>query len=378
MPRRMGKVKVRGNGQGTVYQVPGRRKPWCATISAGWRNGKLVRVARYAASEAEAKRLLRRLRAEHAPALRRDIPTVADHLEAWLLEVGRRRAPQTTATYRSAAETWIIPALGDVRIDDLTRGQVQRLIDDVAAVRRPATAQNVHHTIRAALSSAVRDELVPRNVAVLVEAPTSGHVQPMILEGDAARRLIGGLPDGFIRPLVTLALATGSRKSELLGLLWVDVRPDEMRIWQQLAWQDGEPVLRPPKTASSNRTVALPPFAAKALTDWRRIQAREQLAAGPQWADRGLVFTDALGEPLTAYVVQREFTVALKAAGVTRVTFHSLRHTFASLVVSATRDLKAAGAALGHSSIAITGDVYAHLLPEQRQRASEAIEAAFG
>jgi integrase len=374
----MGKVKVRGNGQGSVYQVPGRRKPWCATISAGWRNGKLIRVARDAASEAEAKRLLRRLRAEHAEPRRWDIPTVADHLEAWLLEVGRRRAPQTTATYRSAAETWIIPALGEVRLDDLSRGQVQALVDDVSAVRRPATAQNVHHTIRAALSSAVRDELVPRNVASLVESPASDHAPTAILEGDTARRLVAALPAGFIRPLVTLALATGARRSELLGLLWADVGPEDIRIWQQLAWQAGEPVLRPPKTRSSNRTVALPPFAATALTDWRRIQAREQLAAGPRWADRGLVFTDALGEPLTPFAVRRAFAAALAAAGVQRVTFHSLRHTFASLVVSATRDFKAAGAALGHSSAAMTGDVYAHLLPEQRQRAAAAIEEAFG
>jgi integrase len=374
MPQ-VGKVKQRGNGEGTIYRVNGRRKPWCATVSAGWRNGKLIRVARYAASEAEAKRLLRRLRAEHAPT-RRDIPTVADHLEAWLLEVGRRRAPMTTATYRSAAETWIIPALGDVRIDDLTRGQVQRLIDDIAAVRRPATAQNVHHTIRAALSSAVRDELVPRNVAMLVQGPSSDHTPSAILDTASARRLVDSC-EGVLRPLVTLALATGARKSELLGLLWADVGPEDIRIWQQLAWQDGEPVLRPPKTRASNRTVALPPFAATALTDWRRIQAREQLAAGPKWADRGLVFTDAHGEPLTPYAIRRAFSAALATAGVQRVTFHSLRHTFASLVVSATRDFKAAGAALGHSSAAMTGDVYAHLLPEQRRRAAEAIEEAF-
>ena len=371
---------MRGNGEGSIYQVPGRRKPWAAVVSIGWRDGRLVREARYASSEAGAKKLLRRLRAEHAADLTRrwNVPTVAEHLEAWLVEVGRRRAPRTTATYRAMAETWIIPRLGDVALDDLTRGQVQALVDAVAAVRRPATAQMVHHTIRAALSSAVRDDLVPRNVASLVESPPTDHTPAAILDGAAARRLIAALPAGFVRPLVTLALGTGARRSELLGLLWADVGPEDVRIWHQLAWESGEPVLRPPKTASSNRTVALPPFAATALTDWRRIQARAQLAAGSQWADRGLVFTDPLGEPLTEYHVRHEFHAALALARVGRVTFHSLRHTFASLVVSATRDLKAAGAALGHSSVAMTGDVYAHLLPEQRRRAAQAVEEAFG
>jgi integrase len=339
----MGKVKGRGNGQGSIYQVPGRRKPWCATISAGWRNGKLVRVARYAASEAEAKRLLRRLRAEHAEPRRWDIPTVADHLEAWLLEVGRRRAPQTTATYRSAAETWIIPALGEVRLDDLTRGQVQALVDDVAAIRRPATAQNVHHTIRAALSSAVRDELVPRNVASLVEGPVSDHAQTAILEGDAARRLVAAIADDWLGPLYVLLLATGLRLGEACALDWRD-----------LDLERGTVAVRQGKTARSVRTVPILAFALPVLRAHRSRAATVDLDSP--------VFRGARShDRLTGYVASQHWPRLLRDVGWRPMRAHDLRHAHASLQLAAGTPMRAIADQLGHANPSLTANVYAHL-----------------
>lgn len=369
-----------GNGQGSVYHRPGRRKPWAAVVTVGWRNGQPVRVARYASSEKEANRNLRRLRAERDAGRMRasDAPMMSDYLEAWLVEVRRRRAPATAATYRAMVETWMLPRIGDVRIDDLTRGHVQDLVDAVSAQRRPATARLAHSALRAALSAAVRDELVTRNVALLVQAPPETAPQRAALGPPEARRLVAALTKGPIRPLVVTALASGARKHELLGLHWRDLAGAELRISGQLAWVDGEPVIRPPKTRSSLRTVTLPPFAVAALTRWRSVQRRERLAAGDRWGDAGLVFTDPLGEPLRDHVVDAAFAACLAVAGLSAVTFHSLRHTFATIAVAGTRDLKAASGVLGHSTIAETADTYAHLLDAQRNLVAAAMEEALG
>lgn len=134
--------------------------------------------------------------------------------------------------------------------------------------------------------------------------------------------------------------------------------------------------MKEPKTASSRRTIPLAPDAVAALRRHRTRTTAERLAAGPAYADTGVVFVDALGAPLHPDAVSHAFSRIVRAAGVPRITLHGLRHTFATLGLETGADVLDIAAILGHSSPAITQGIYQHTRPERTRAAVEAIAEA--
>jgi len=183
-----------------------------------------------------------------------------------------------------------------------------------------------------------------------------------------------------LAPLFAFALVTGMRPGEYLALQWKDVDhiSGAVAVRRALAQSaEGSWKFEEPKTARSRRSIPLPPSVIKALHSHRRRQAVEILAAGPGYTNHDLVFAAENGSPLAIRnLVRRHFKPILKAAGLpSSFRLYDLRHSCATLLLSAGENPKIVAERLGHASVTMTLDVYSHVLPDMQRAATEKLEA---
>ncbi len=136
-------------------------------------------------------------------------------------------------------------------------------------------------------------------------------------------------------------------------------------------------VIGTPKTARSRRTIPLPQLAIDSLMARRRAQLVDQQLAADRWTDNGLVFTTSIGTIIEPTNLRRSFDAAIARAGVRRIRFHDLRHTCASLLLAEGVPMRVVMEILGHSAMAITSDIYSHVMPSALTNAAAAIDKAF-
>jgi integrase len=171
------------------------------------------------------------------------------------------------------------------------------------------------------------------------------------------------------------------RQGELLALRWPDIDIDQERLNVRATLQNtaGGPVFAEPKTSKSRRSVRLSRMALAALKQQRVEQAAEQLLAGQQWHDIGLVFPNEIGRPMVSQnLLRRWWYPLLESAGVPRIRFHDARHTMATIALSSGAPLSDVSRMLGHSRVSTTADVYSHVLPDSQRVVVDAIETAIG
>lgn len=308
--------------------------------------------------------------------------TVADYMAAWL-DQERARVRRSTWLYRNGhVKLYIVPTLGTVKLAALTPRDVERMTSGmVDRGLAPRTAAGCRTTLRKALADAQRDGLVGRNVAALARPPRVPGREVEYLGRDHLRALLASVGEDPFGPLVILAATTGLRQGELLGLAWVDVDTPRatltVRHAMALDWSGGRS-LSEPKTSRSRRTIHLPEQALDALARQESLQATAREVAGEDVWDNpdGLVFTDAVGRPLTPTDVTRAFGRMLDRAKIERVPFHALRHSWATLALAAGVPLKVISDNLGHASITVTAAFYSGIVPELNRDAADAIGRA--
>jgi len=371
----------RANGSGTVGKLSDGR--WQGRYTAHDGDGRPLRRAVYGKTRREAEdRLIDALRARNHQAImytRGRGPTVASYLEGWLTGAAVRCRPRTVERYRGLLQQHVIPALGTVPIARLEVRQVNALL--AAKLAEGHAPRSVHHlraVLRAALSAAVREGVLTRNVAALADPPRVPEREPTILTASQARRLIAATATERDGQLWVLALATGARQGELLGLRWDDYDPQssELRIARTLQRVRGAWVIGEPKTTRSHRTLLLPPVAITALAQQRAQQLTERLAAGPEWQDGdGLIFTTATGSPREGTHVTKVFQRTCIAMGLPRIRFHDLRHTTATVLAAAGIPVRDVQDQLGHSTVLTTLGTYIHVVPEARRAVADALDA---
>ncbi len=374
----------RANGEGSIYLDRGR---WRGAVAWTDRDGLRQRRVLSAPTQAEVRRQVAELRAQLDHGLPPAKPeTVAEFLAGWLGPARQRIRPATWYRTEQAVRNHLLPALGRLPLAKLAPADVERTTAAmVASGLSPRTAQMARAILRRALADAQRDGLVHRNVAALARAP---HVPVRSLTAGRdylaaadLRRLVSESRVHPLGPLVTLAATTGLRQGELLGLAWADIDAEAgtLTVRRALArsWTGWE--LAEPKTAKSRRTINLPAAALTALDRQRALQDAAREAAGDAWQDvDGLAFTDAVGRPLRGPDVTHAFQKLLAAAGLPRIPFHGLRHTYATTALSAGVTLRTVSDALGHSTIAMTADRYAGVTPDQKREAAAAMDRALG
>ncbi|MDQ0809378.1 integrase [Streptomyces sp. B3I7] len=389
--------RTRANGDGTVYQRKDGRWEAAGYVLAPGNTRKRVRV--YGVTRKDAMAEL----TEKIAASNRGLPiaaadsTVSAYLAYWLDGVAVHYLRENTHTrYAVSIRLHINPGLGAKKLARLTTRDVRTFLDGLRAtcqccaqkrdsVRRsccaigqccgkqlsPLTVTYVHAVLKSALEHAVREDELPRNVArnVKTTTPRPRRFQP--LTAAEARQLLRAANGDRLHALYELALRTGLRKGERLGLHWEDLDLDGgtatiHRSLQRTRSQDLT-VLNT-KTLASERRIALPTECISSLKIHQERQEEERQAAGTGWMDNGLVFTTPKGKPLDPGNLTRRFRRLLHSAGLRTIRFHDLRHSTATLLLEQGVDLVVIKELLGHAHICVTAGVYAHVrLRLQRQ-----------
>jgi integrase len=408
-------AKKNANGDGTVYQrIDGR---WCGSGYVLTADGTRRRIYVYGASHREASNKLTAKLADSARGLAVHSTdatlTVEAYLTTWLRTVARHRLRATTfVTYESLVRRFLIPGLGNRRVGTLTVSDVRGFLDRIATVcqcctwgwdaardpghrepgkrprccavgrccRRtikPATVRYVRAVLSAALGDGVREDLLGRNVASSVRLPTPrSDFQPFTL-GEARRYLLAA---AYHRhgALFELALRTGLRKGELLGLQWADVDLDagHLSVRRTLARTSGGPTFQPVKTHRSARRIAIPRECVTSLKRYRKRQELDRREAGDTWREYGLVFANRVGGPLDSAVIHRNHQILCEMADAHYIRFHDLRHTCATLLLEQGVDLVTIKDLLGHAQIHTTADIYAHVRLRLQHNAIESMSDA--
>ncbi|MBZ0214806.1 MAG: site-specific integrase [Nitrospirae bacterium] len=370
-------------GSGSVFKRADGR--WVAQVLLDYKDGKARYKTSYARSEKEAVAKLNQAIA--AVATGRHVPTqrvtVAQFVEEWLEQtVKPHRAPKTYRSYRQLYEHHLKDSLGRLDLKKLTHMHVQRLINEKdKAGYAPNTVDRIRATLRSALAIAWKQGLVAENVAQRVSVPKKVKKDPTFLQPEEAKRLIEAAGQTRFGNLIELALHTGMRIGEVTGLRWSDVDFDNaiLRVRVQLQRVESKLVLRELKSASSRRSL---PLTARALDALKREKAEQLLmrsVLGERFANpMDLVFLNAEGRPMDQKHVHKHLKSALSGAGLPDVSFHSLRHTAASLMVAAGVPLQVVKDQLGHSSILLTSGTYAHMVPAAQREGAERLSRLLG
>ena len=320
--------------------------------------------------------------------------TVGEYLDSWLNDAVRGTIRESTYSRDKYLVTnHIRPTLGRVKLKTLNAMRLQGLYRErLDAGLSASTVQKIHHVLHKALAQAVSWDLIVRNPADSVKAPTPAPKEMHPLSAKQARRLLttaaeagpNETPDR-LQALYVLAIHTGMRRGELLGLKWEDVDLDAatptVRVRRTITrkGKGGSYTLGEPKTKNSRRTIRLTQRAVEALRSHRAQQAQEKLQAGPLYEDQGLVFAGKGGGLMNpSNLRNRSFKPLLTRARLPRITFHDLRHTCASLLFQRNVHPKFVQELLGHASVAITLDTYSHMLPGMGGEAADAMSEALG
>ena len=295
-----------------------------------------------------------------------------------------KMAHSTFIRYEGIVNNHLKPALGHRKLKDLGRAEVRRLYKEKGKAFSPRSVDYIHVTLQNALSQAVRDDLIPRNVAS-GERPRSSRNQKeaTALSPTQVRALLAEARGDRNEAIYIAAIHTGLRKGELLGLKWTDLDLDggTLSVRRSLKVKDHGLDFGPPKNKASRRSVPLNKSAVAALKAHRLRQNEERLRLGELWEDQDLVFPNRVGKPINpSNLYKRECKPLLKRAGLEneRITIHSLRHTFASALCNKRVYPKVIQSLLGHSSITQTMDTYSHLLGGMGHEAVDGLDEAFG
>ncbi|HLM78157.1 MAG TPA: site-specific integrase [Rubrobacteraceae bacterium] len=373
----------RGNGEGTIT----RRKngSWAAQYVVYTAEGR-KRKTLYGKTRQEVATKLANALSDREGGLLFDAGslTVGEYLDRWLTDSVKDTVRLTTYQgYERICRLHIKPTLGRVRLKDLTVVHVRSLYKErLKAGLAPRMVQLIHATLHKALKQAVMDSLIPRNVTEAVKAPRPEKTEIRPLSPEQARTLLEAVRGDKLEALYMLAITTGMRQGELLGLKWedVDLEAGTLQVRRTLSTRVGRGFsFSPPKTAKGRRSIKLPEVAKSSLRRHRKGQLEERMKLAELWEDNGLVFATRVGTPVGRHeLVTRSFKPLLSKADLPGIRFHDLRHTCATLLLGKGVHAKFVQELLGHATISITLDTYSHVLPGMGDAAAGAMDEALG
>jgi integrase len=375
--------KKRGNGEGSIYHRKDGR--WVGQYLVYTSKGPKYRYI-YGRTRKDVSKKLTKAMADRDGGIIFDAGnlTIGEYLERWLADTVKGTVRTSTfERHEQIVRTHLAPAIGRVKLKTLTPAHVRSVHrEKLEEGLSPATVRKIHSTLHKALSQAVADGLVPRNAAdVKAPRPAPDEMRPLS-EIEARRFLEAARETGDrFEALYVLAITTGLRRGELLGLRWDDADLDRgtLRVGRALVREGGRYVVGVTKTKRGRRRVNLTPRTVAALKAHRKIQLEERIRLSDLYEDRGLIFATSVGTPLNPEnLVKRSFKPLLSKAALPEIRFHDLRHTCATLLLGRAVHPKIVQELLGHATIAMTLDTYSHYLPSMGDQASGAMGDALG
>lgn len=367
---------MRAKGEDSIAKHQSGR--WMARLTVGvTEKGNPKRITVYADTQAKAREALLTLQQRHR---RGDFAnptmlTVAQHLRDWLAMKESELKRSTYHSYSDLIENHIVPHIGHIRLTELQPTHVRHLHRAMARTPKhegkktlkPRTVRQAHLVLRGALQAALEDEQLMRNVASIVKAPKLDHFEPTLWTPGDIKKFLEGIQGHSLYAFYYLAITTGMRRGELIGLPWraIDWKNGRLQIQQHLVQVDGKLYLETPKTHKSRRTIYLTSEAMGVLRGHRLSQR-----AVTSDLDPDLVFCGRTGSHLVPSNILRGFKTLCRQAGVPEIRFHDLRHVYASLAIRQGVPAKVLSEQLGHATPSFTLTVYAHLFSDQRRDAA--------
>ncbi|MFF3886952.1 tyrosine recombinase XerC [Streptomyces sp. NPDC001914] len=401
----------RGNGEGSIYPYRNGYAAY-AWVTTPEGNRKRKYVYGPTRKDVHEKWLKLHNEAKKGP-VATNMPSLAQYLAYWLREVVEPNLrPLTAATYETTVRLYIVPLLGSKRLDRLTvqdmRGWLNKLADACQCcaqgkdAKRPEerrrccamgeccrqtlskrSVNDARTILRSALTNAMVEERISKNVAQLVKVQRARRKRPEPWSVEEACAFLENAQiwRDYLYPAYVLILVLGLRKGEVLGLTWSDVNLDtgELHIRHQL--QRVRRRLLHTDTAKTEASEAVLPLPDICLTALRLRQKEQQAAkerAADLWTESDLVFTTRYGTPVEPRNFTREFDRRCERAGVRRIRVHDTRHTCASLLAALDVHPRIAMQILRHSEIAVTMEVYTHVPSAETRRALRKLGKALG
>lgn len=364
MKRTRGYVEDRGNGTYLVRVYTGRDATGKKTYAAQTVHGTVK----------EANAVLDDLLTKHArgtlqPAVK---VRMGDYLQAWLARREPTLRPKTLDNYQRTIHGHLIPALGTMRLDQITAGTLEDYLAAKAkAGLKPLTVRTQFLVLRAAMHDAARSGAIDRDPCSRMRrgaVPTDQDERPVLTAAQVVALLDEAKRSSPYASLYLAACTTGMRQGELLGLTWkdVDLIAGTIHVQRSLQRINGHVVTGKPKTKKGDRTVWM-------VEDLQNELARMKADADP--VDSALIFCQTDGAPLHAHnIMRRDFKPLLTRAGLPAIHFHDLRHTVATLQLANGTPVKDVQALMGHANARITLDLYGHALPEGQAKAAKTLE----
>ena len=375
-------AKKRANGEGSIRKRKDGR--WEGRYTAGHdpETGNAIYKNVLGRSQAEVKEKLKQA-IEETQAL--DVTkagkyTVGEWMEVWFQDYAKIKVrPSSHQTYQGYIHNHIRPNIGDIPLEKLTSLDLQKFykkllvqgrVDRVEAKGQPKglsakTVRNIHQILSSALKLAQEQRLILTNPAEGCALPRVEHQEMKTLTTVQLASFFREARESGVFELYYLELATGLRRGELLGLKWedVDLERGDLRVRRQVSRINGEVVEAPLKTKNAYRTLPLAEDTVSVLREQRK-----KVGNSP-W-----VFPSPDGGPISPDSVLHMLHRVLKRAGLPKVRFHDLRHTFATLALQNGVDVKTVSGMLGHFSAGFTLDTYAHITSAAQRQAAKTME----
>ncbi|HWO98442.1 MAG TPA: site-specific integrase [Bacillus sp. (in: firmicutes)] len=296
----------------------------------------------------------------------------SDYFNAWLKGKEHDLSVQTLKAYNSYLKTHILPHLGHFPLATLTPLHIQGFVGELRKKGlSDTTTKRIFNVVNASLNSAVRMELIKKNPASIIEKPRVTAKETAIWNLEESFLFLKSAKSSPYYIAFLLAVTTGMRQGEILGLRWKDVDFEHECLYiRQTLTHDGKEFKEGAKSKAGNRSIGLDTNTISALKEQRKKNVANKLKYGSAYVDYDLVIATPQGKPVNPRSLLRVFDNLTVKANLSKIRFHDLRHTHASLMLQQGENIKLISERLGHSSVKVTLDTYSHILPNTQKEAS--------
>ena len=380
----MGKAK-NAAGAGTMRQRANGLWEGRITIGTNPGTGKPIRKSVYGKTQKEVRRRMTEITRELDKHNYKEPSkmTVAAWMTMWIDNFTPHLAPLSRSKYTSEIKNHIVPALGALQLDAVSGLHVQSFYNSLTKAGLSAkTVSGIASILRKSFNAAIKQKLIQSNPCLTAELPRVAKPEINPLTDDEIPHFLAAIAGHPLEHAFAVALFTGMREGELLGLSWgqVDFAGRKITINQQLqqSRETGEYFIRKCPKNRKIRTFAPPDIAWEHLESQRAKQLEMQSAAPELWSNPdNLVFTDACGKHLIIGTFYKQFKRVAEDFGRPELRVHDLRHTTATIAIASNADIKSVQNLLGHATAAFTLNTYAHTSEKMMQDTASRMQAYY-
>lgn len=303
--------------------------------------------------------------------------TLKDYLEKWLEDYCKPNLKQTTFdSYESFIRLHIAPTIGKIKLKDLRPAQVQKLYNQKMTELSSRSVRYIHSILHKAIKQAVKWEYIHRNVIEAATPPSLKQKEKQPWDTNQVKTFLEAAKAERLYPLFLLAVMTGMRRGEILGLKWddIDFANGIISVKRSIVRTSKGQTVGDLKTEKSKRAITISETVLQVLKAHHVAQAQELLAVGQKNTESWVFTREADPRPPYPTHMNDILKRIIAKANLPKISFHDLRHTHATMLLSQGVNPKIVQERLGHSNISVTMDVYSHVMPGMQKKAADELE----